>query len=92
MAGRSKSVLDVREMLRRLRAGDTDRRIARELKVSRRTVKKYRERAAEAGWLTQEQLVGPEVLEEVLRQVEEERQLSELRTYNARLKRPADSP
>jgi transposase len=71
MAGRSKSVLDVREMLRRLRAGDTDRRIARELGVSRRTVKKYRERAEEAGWLSQEQLVPPEVLEEALRQVEE---------------------
>lgn len=71
MAGRSKSVLDVREMLRRLRAGDTDRRIARELGVSRRTVKKYRERAEEAGWLSQEQLVAPEVVEEALRQVEE---------------------
>ena len=73
MAGRSKSVLDVGEMLRRLRTGDTDRRIARELGVSRRTVRKYRERAAEAGWLTQEELVSPEVLEEALRQVEEER-------------------
>lgn len=75
MAGRSKSVLDVREMLRRLRAGDTDRRIARELSVSRRTVKKYREKALEAGWLEQEQLVSPEVLEDVFRQVEETRRL-----------------
>lgn len=75
MAGRSKSMLDVREMLRRLRAGDPDRRVARELGVSRRTVRKYRERAAEAGFLHQEELVSPAVLEEVLRQVEEERRL-----------------
>jgi transposase len=73
MAGRSKSVLDVREMLRRLRAGDTDRRIARELGVSRRTVRKYREQAEESGWLQEEQLVSATVLEEVLRQVQEER-------------------
>jgi len=73
MAGRSRSVLDVREMLRRLRSGETDRRIARDLGVSRRTVRKYRERAEAAGWLGQEELVSAEVLEEVLRQVEEER-------------------
>lgn len=72
MAGRSKSVLDVREMLRRLRAGDTDRRVARELGVSRRTVRKYREKAAEAGLLKREQLVPPGVLEEVLRQAKED--------------------
>ena len=56
MAGRRKSVLDVREMLRRLRAGDSDRRIARELSVSRVTVKKYRKQAKEKGWLEQEKL------------------------------------
>ena len=58
MAGRRKSVLDVREMLRRLRAGDSDRRIARELSVSRVTVKKYRKQAKEKGWLEQEELVA----------------------------------
>ena len=55
MAGRRKSVLDVREMLRRLRAGDSDRRIARELSVSRVTVKKYRKQAKEEGWLAKEE-------------------------------------
>ena len=68
MAGRRKSVLDVREMLRRLRAGDSDRRIARELSVSRVTVKKYRKQAKEKGWLEQEELVAPAALEDALRE------------------------
>ena len=68
MAGRRKSVLDVREMLRRLRAGDSDRRIARELSVSRVTVKKYRKQAKEKGWLEQEELVAAAALGEALRE------------------------
>ncbi len=68
MAGRRKSVLDIREMLRRLRAGDSDRRIARELSVSRVTVKKYRKQAKEKGWLEQEELVAPAALEDALRE------------------------
>ncbi len=68
MAGRRKSVLDVREMLRRLRAGDSDRRIARELRVSRLTVKKYRKQGKEKGWLEQEELVAPAELGEALRE------------------------
>ena len=66
-------MLDVREMLRRLRAGDSDRRIARELRVSRRTVKKYRERSKGEGWLVGEALVSPAVLEDVLGEVEASR-------------------
>jgi hypothetical protein len=44
-------VLDIREMVRRLQAGDGDRRIARDLGVSRKTVGKYRQWAAEQGVL-----------------------------------------
>lgn len=42
MAGRKLMVLDVRELMRRLQAGGTDRAIAREFKVARKTVSKYR--------------------------------------------------
>ena len=66
MAGRRKSVLDVREMLRRLRAGDSDRRIAKELHVSRLTVKKYRKQAEEQGWLSHDELLSPSELDSAL--------------------------
>jgi hypothetical protein len=35
-------VLDIREVIRRVQLGDTDRRIARDLHISRKTVTKYR--------------------------------------------------
>jgi len=38
MAGQRCKVTDIRELLRRLRAGDSDRRIARELTLSRNAV------------------------------------------------------
>ena len=47
-------MLDIREMIRRFRAGDADRRIARDLGASRKTVGKYREWAA-----AQDLLRGP---------------------------------
>ena len=43
MAGRRCDVLDVREMLRRLRLGQTRRAVAKELGVSRNTVRDYSE-------------------------------------------------
>lgn len=43
--------LDVRELLRRVRAGETDRAVARELGVARKTVARYREFAREEGLL-----------------------------------------
>ena len=46
--------LDVREVLRRIRAGETDRAVARDLNVARKTVSRYRERARTEGWLTGE--------------------------------------
>jgi transposase len=45
-------VLDIREMLRRFQAGDGDRRIARDLSASRKTVSKYRDWATAEGLLT----------------------------------------
>lgn len=43
-------MLDIREIVRRIQAGDGDRRIAREMQVSRKTVAKYRAWATEVGW------------------------------------------
>ena len=44
-------MLDIREVIRRLQLGEGDRRIARDLGVSRKTVSKYRAWAAEQGVL-----------------------------------------
>ena len=51
MAGRRSSVTDIREILRRLQLGEPDRRIARDLDVSRNTVARYRVWAARHGVL-----------------------------------------
>jgi len=52
MAGRRCEVTDVREVLRRLRLGEPERRIARELSLSRNTVAGYRRWAERHGLLT----------------------------------------
>jgi transposase len=70
MAGRRKQVLDIREMVRRIRAGESSRRIAQDLEVSRNTVKKYRRWAAEKGCLEKEKLVSPLTIEESLKSEE----------------------
>lgn len=47
-------MLEIRELIRRVQLGETDRRIARDLQVSRKTVRKYR------AWAQQhEVLAGP---------------------------------
>lgn len=51
MASRRKNVLDVREMVRRFRFGQSDREVAREVGTNRRTVAKYRKFAAQEGWM-----------------------------------------
>ena len=43
--------LDARELLRRVQAGETDRAVARELGVARKTVARYREFARQEGFL-----------------------------------------
>jgi hypothetical protein len=45
-------VLDIRELIRRLQAGDTDRRVARELGLARKTVAKYRAWGEQEGLLS----------------------------------------
>jgi hypothetical protein len=62
VAGRRADVLDIREMLRRFQAGDGDRRIARDLSASRKTVSKYRAWAMAEG-LTSGPLPEPRVLQ-----------------------------
>jgi transposase len=52
-------VLDVRELIRRLRLGETDRRIARDLGMSRKTVGKYRQWAAGQDLLGEGPLIEP---------------------------------
>ena len=51
MAGRRLMTLDIRELVRRLRAGEADRAVARDLGVARKTVARYRSVAAAEGWL-----------------------------------------
>jgi transposase len=51
MAGRRCTVIDVREVLRRLRLGEPERRIARDLALSRNTVAGYRRWAERQGLL-----------------------------------------
>ena len=65
MAGRRCEVTDVREVLRRLRAGDPERRIARELALSRNTVAGYR-RWAERHSLLMGDLPDPATLAALL--------------------------
>src|SRR5262249_56850157 len=51
MAGRRGPVTDIRELLRRLQLGEPDRRIARDLGLSRNTVARYRQWATGQGLL-----------------------------------------
>lgn len=51
MAGRRLMTLDVRELIRRLQAGQKHRQIARDLGVARKTVRKYRDLAERQGLL-----------------------------------------
>lgn len=49
MSGRRTDMWDIREILRRVRLGESDRAIVKALGVSRKTVRKYRVWAAQAG-------------------------------------------
>ena len=56
MSGRRADVLDIREMLRQMRLGGSDRSIAKAMQASRNTVRKYRAWAKEQSLLTGELL------------------------------------
>ena len=66
MAGRRSPVTDIREVLRRLQMGEPDRRIARDLTLSRNTVARYRQWATAQG-LLQAALPEPAALAALLR-------------------------
>jgi transposase len=68
MAGRTLMILDVRELLRRLRAGQTDRATARDLGLARKTVTRYRQVALEQVWLDGP-LPEPAILQGVMTQI-----------------------
>ena len=51
MAGRRLMTLDVRELIRRLRVGQSQREIARDLSIDRKTVRKYGRFALKRGFL-----------------------------------------
>jgi transposase len=51
MAGRRNPVTDIRELIRRMQLGEPDRRVARDLSVSRNTVARYLQWAQEQGLL-----------------------------------------
>ena len=51
MAGRKLMTLDVRELIRRLRAEESHRAIARDLEIARKTVARYHRMARKQGWL-----------------------------------------
>lgn len=59
MAGRRLNVLDVREMVRRFRLGQSDRQVAHDMSCSRHTAGKYRLLAQGQGWLTRPDLPTP---------------------------------
>jgi transposase len=60
MAGRRIRVLDVREIVRRLRLGESDREVAQDVGVTRRTVVKYRKLAEGKSWLSAAEMPAAE--------------------------------
>ncbi len=67
MTARRKHVVDLREMIRRFKLGQGDRSIARDLAMSRNTVKKYRAWAQQQGFLDMAELPALGVIEERLK-------------------------
>lgn len=73
MSSRRKGNVDIRSILHHIQQGVSDRRIARELEVNRRTVQQYRKWAEEQGLLAGA-LPPPEQLQELLKQTLPEKQ------------------
>ena len=51
MPGKRKETMDIREMLRHMRRGQSNRAVAEALEINRKTVARYRSWAAEQGLL-----------------------------------------
>lgn len=66
MPNRSKGIVDIRQILHRLRAGDSQRRIAQDLRINWRTVKKYAQWAQAQGLLAGE-VPPPDELQRLLK-------------------------
>src|SRR5215212_9637927 len=67
MAGRRIALMDIRELVRHLRANDTDRAVQRDTGIDRRTIQRYRTWADAQGLLT-----GPlPAVEELQRRVQQ---------------------
>ena len=57
----------IRDLIRRLRAGESERRIARDMRISRPTVHKYHEIARQQGYLEKEAVIpDDEILQAIL--------------------------
>ena len=52
MPGKRKETVDIREMLRRFQQGQSDRAIARDMRIDRKTVGRYR------AWATEQDLLS----------------------------------
>lgn len=61
-------MFDVREIIRRLRLSQSERGIARDLKVARKTVTAYRRLAQWQGWLGADALPATEAIEQAFRE------------------------
>ena len=73
MARRRSPVADIREILRQLQLGEPNRRVARDLGISRNTVARYRVWAARHGVLDGGPLPAPATLAELLTPAPSER-------------------
>jgi len=51
MSERRLKLMEIRELIRHIREGRSDRQIAKDLEIDRRTVKRYREWGKEQGYL-----------------------------------------
>jgi transposase len=92
MADRSKGVVDIRAILMQLRAGISQRQIERELKINRRTVKKYHKWAEQHGLLAGE-LPALEELQALLAQTVPEappQNVSTVESYRAVVEKLVD--
>lgn len=68
MSGRRTDVLDLRELIRHLQAGESDRQTAEALHLTRKTVGKYRAWARQHDLLKKSALPTPEELARLLEQ------------------------